>query len=84
MLAVAEMSGNLARPARTPDPGPDPLAVAAILLDGLDVVVVDVSPAPWRRRGCGRRSPDTGQKSGLETLAHWPSLMPTTRWHGAV
>ncbi|MGY2148830.1 hypothetical protein ACW9HM_05070 [Nocardia gipuzkoensis] len=52
LLAVAGMGGNLARLAHIPDPGQDPLAVAAVLLDGLDVVVLDVpgSAAPSRMR----------------------------------
>ncbi|MGW4715473.1 hypothetical protein [Nocardia sp. NPDC004260] len=77
MPAVAEMSGNLARLAHIPDPGSDPLAVAAILLDGLDVVVVDVSPAPRRRRGCRRCSPEsaaTTPSSSPSRYCHWFSV----------
>lgn len=52
LLAVAEMGGDLSRLAHIPDPGADPLAVAAVLLEGVDVVVLDVpgSAAPSRMR----------------------------------
>ncbi|WP_280303311.1 hypothetical protein [Nocardia abscessus] len=52
LLTFTEMSGDLARLAHIPHPGEDPLAVAAILLDGVDVVVLDVPGAapPSRMR----------------------------------
>ncbi|MBB3039678.1 hypothetical protein [Hoyosella altamirensis] len=40
LLAVAEMGGELRRIAVIPDPGPDPVEVAAVLLDGVDLVVL--------------------------------------------
>ncbi|MCW4352490.1 hypothetical protein ONR57_04140 [Hoyosella sp. YIM 151337] len=40
LLAVAEMGGDLRRVAVIPDPGPDPVEVAAVLLDGVDLVVL--------------------------------------------
>ncbi|WP_067473464.1 hypothetical protein [Nocardia amamiensis] len=44
LLSVVEMGGDLARLAHIPDlRGEDPLTVAAVLLDGVDVVVLDVA-----------------------------------------
>ncbi|WP_280187119.1 MULTISPECIES: hypothetical protein [Nocardia] len=44
LLAFAEMNGDLARLAHIPDlKGEDPLTIAAVLLDGVDVVVLDVT-----------------------------------------
>ncbi|MQY24317.1 hypothetical protein NRB20_74520 [Nocardia sp. RB20] len=40
LLAAVEMGADLGRLAVVPDPGPDPLEVASILLDGLDLVVL--------------------------------------------
>ncbi|MFD0366343.1 hypothetical protein ACFQZZ_33340 [Nocardia sp. GCM10030253] len=51
-LAFHEMGGRLDRLAHIPDPGPDPMAVAAVLLEGVPVVVLDMagSAAPSRAR----------------------------------
>ncbi|WP_199742806.1 hypothetical protein [Nocardia stercoris] len=40
LLAAAEMGAQLERLAVVPDPGPDPVEVAAVLLEGLDLVVL--------------------------------------------
>ncbi|MFC4374454.1 hypothetical protein ACFO5K_10100 [Nocardia halotolerans] len=40
LLAAAEMGAELSRLAVIPDPGSDPAEVAAVLLDGLDLVVL--------------------------------------------
>lgn len=40
LLAAAEMGGSLRRIAVIPDPGLDPVEVAAVLLDGVDLVVL--------------------------------------------
>ncbi|MFF2088815.1 hypothetical protein ACFVVM_33955 [Nocardia sp. NPDC058176] len=40
LLAAAEMGAQLSRLAVIADPGPDPAEVAAVLLDGLDLVVL--------------------------------------------
>ncbi len=40
LLAAVEMGADLSRIAVIPDPGPDPVEVAAILLDGLDLVML--------------------------------------------
>ncbi|WP_281917846.1 hypothetical protein [Nocardia sputorum] len=50
LLAVAEMGGDLSRLARIPNPGNDPLAVAAVLLEGVVVLDVPGSPTPSRMR----------------------------------
>ncbi|WP_216913536.1 hypothetical protein [Nocardia noduli] len=57
LLAFHEMGGDLERLAHIADPGPDPLAVTAILLDGLGVVVLDYpgTVAPSRARAVAAR-----------------------------
>lgn len=40
LLAAVEMGADLSRLAVIPDPGTDPLEVAAVLLDGMDLVVL--------------------------------------------
>lgn len=42
LLAAVEMGADLSRVAVIPDPGADPVEVAAVLLDGLDLVVLDL------------------------------------------
>ncbi len=49
LLALHEMGGRLDRLAHIADPGPDALAVVAVLLDGIDVIVLD-------HPGCGPAS----------------------------
>ncbi|GAB34498.1 hypothetical protein [Gordonia otitidis] len=53
LLSAAEMGADLARIATVPDPGVDPVEIASVLLDGMDLVVlglrgVDVAPARCR------------------------------------
>jgi len=43
LLAAAEMGANLNRLAVIPDPGTDPVEVAAVLIDGMDLVVLGLS-----------------------------------------
>ncbi len=43
LLAAAEMGADLSRVAVIPDPGTDPVEVVAVLLDGLDLVVLDLN-----------------------------------------
>jgi hypothetical protein len=53
LLAAVEMGADLSRIAVIPDPGPDPVEIAAVLLDGLDLVVVGlggISVPPSRSR----------------------------------
>lgn len=53
LLSATEMGADLARIATVPDPGVDPVEVASVLLDGMDLVVlglrgVDVPPSRSR------------------------------------
>ena len=41
LLAAVEMGADLTRQALVPDPGADPIEVAAVLLDGMDPVVLE-------------------------------------------
>ncbi|OBI27362.1 hypothetical protein A5709_05510 [Mycobacterium sp. E1386] len=50
LLAAAEMGADLSRVAVIPDPGTDPVEVAAVLVDGMDLVVLGLG---------GRRVPHT-------------------------
>ncbi len=50
LLAAAEMGADLSRVAVIPDPGTDPVEVAAVLVDGMDLVVLGLG---------GRRVPQT-------------------------
>src|SRR6202048_746967 len=40
LLAAVEMGADLSRLAGTPDPGTDPVEVAAVLMDGMDLIVL--------------------------------------------
>ncbi len=64
LLAAAEMGADLSRLAVIPDPGTDPVEVAAVLMDGMDLVVLGLAGrsvpatraravvARARQRGC--------------------------------
>jgi hypothetical protein len=64
LLAAAEMGADLSRMAMIPHPGNDPLEVAAVLMDGMDMVVLGLAGrsvptsraravvARARQRGC--------------------------------
>lgn len=59
LLAATEMGAELRRMAFVPDPGPDPVEVAAVLLDGMDLVVLGlggVSVPPSRARAVVARA----------------------------
>ncbi|MGY4710335.1 hypothetical protein ACXDF8_12390 [Mycolicibacterium sp. CBM1] len=43
LLAAAEMGADLSRFAVIPDPGTDPVEVAAVLMDGMDLVVLGLA-----------------------------------------
>ena len=43
LLAAAEMGADLSRIAMIPDPGPDPVEVAAVLTDGMDLVLLGMT-----------------------------------------
>lgn len=76
LLAALEMGADLSRLAVIPDPGADPVEVAAVLMDGLDLVVLGLggrSVSPTRARAVTARA---RQKSC--TL-----LVTGGDWHGA-
>lgn len=64
LLAAAEMGADLSRLAMIPNPGTDPVEVAAVLMDGMDLVVLGLAgrsvpmtraravTARARQRGC--------------------------------
>ena len=54
LLAAVEMGADLSRLAVIPDPGADPVEVAAVLMDGLDLVVLGWAAGRCRRPGRGR------------------------------
>nr|WP_255449991.1 hypothetical protein [Skermania sp. ID1734] len=63
LLAATEMGAQLRRIALIPEPGPDPVEVAAVLLDGLDLVVLDLGGgqvAPSRSRAVVARARSRG------------------------
>jgi hypothetical protein len=76
LLAAVEMGADLSRLAVIPDPGADPVEVAAVLMDGLDLVVLGLggrSVAPARARAVTARARQKGC-----TL-----LVVDGDWHGA-
>ena len=76
LLAAVEMGADLSRLAVIPDPGADPVEVAAVLMDGLDLVVLGLggrSVAPTRARAVTARARQKGC-----TL-----LVVDGDWHGA-
>ncbi|QDQ96708.1 hypothetical protein [Tomitella fengzijianii] len=63
LLAAVEMGADLARIALVPDPGADHVGVAAVLLDGMDLVVLDLAGAsvpPSRSRAVVARARSHG------------------------
>ena len=74
LAAAVEMGADLARIAVVPDPGIDPLEVASVLLDGMDLVVLNmrgVNAAPARCRVVGGRARQ--QSSSLLVVdGDWP------------
>lgn len=63
LLAAAEMGAHLGRLAVIPDPGPDPLEIASVLLDGLDLVVLGLggrAVPPSRTRVLAARARSKG------------------------
>ncbi|MBF6386664.1 hypothetical protein IU444_21290 [Nocardia farcinica] len=74
LLAAAEMGADLGRLAVIPDPGPDPVEVAAVLLDGLDLVVLGLRGAavpPARARVIAARARNKGATL-VVTDGRWP------------
>ncbi|RRQ26037.1 hypothetical protein DK926_19825 [Rhodococcus sp. Eu-32] len=76
LLAAAEMGAELHRLAVVPDPGEDPVEVAAILLDGLDLVVLGLggrSVPPSRARAVVARARSKGATL-LVTDGQWDGI----------
>lgn len=76
LLAAAEMGADLNRLAVVPDPGDDPVEVAAILLDGLDLVVLGLggrSVPPTRARAVVARARSKGA-SLMVADGHWDGV----------
>ncbi|WP_247596284.1 MULTISPECIES: hypothetical protein [unclassified Rhodococcus (in: high G+C Gram-positive bacteria)] len=76
LLAAVEMGAELRRLAVVPDPGEDPVEVAAILLDGLDLVVLGLggrSVPPSRARAVVARARSKGSTL-LVTDGHWDGV----------
>ncbi|MBS9534105.1 hypothetical protein KIH27_10965 [Mycobacterium sp. M1] len=63
LLAAVEMGADLSRVAVIPDPGNDPVEVAAVLMDGMDLVVLGLAGravAPTRVRAVTARARQRG------------------------
>ncbi|MGW0024378.1 hypothetical protein [Rhodococcus sp. NPDC003383] len=63
LLAAAEMGAQLQRVAVIPDPGPDPVEIAAVLLDGMDLVILGlggIAVPPSRTRAVTARARSKG------------------------
>lgn len=63
LLAAVEMGADLSRTALVPEPGTDPIGIAAVLLDGMDLVVLDLAGArvpPSRSRAVMARARSRG------------------------
>ncbi|MEU7634285.1 hypothetical protein AB0C34_30665 [Nocardia sp. NPDC049220] len=74
LLAAVEMGAQLRRLAVVADPGPDPVEVAAVLLDGLDLVVLGldgVAVPPARTRVIAARARNKGATLVVAD-GHWP------------
>jgi len=74
LLAAVEMGADLGRLALVPDPGVDPIEVAAVLMDGMDLVVLGLAGcvvAPGRARAVMARAQHRGCTL-LVTDGDWP------------
>lgn len=74
LLAAAEMGAELGRLAVIPEPGPDPVEIAAVLLDGIDLIVLGLRGAsvpPSRARVIAARARAKGATL-VVTDGHWP------------
>jgi hypothetical protein len=76
LLAAAEMGADLSRLAVIPDPGTDPVEVAAVLMDGMDVVVLGLG---------GRSVPLTRARAVVARARHKGCTLLVTDgdWQGA-
>jgi hypothetical protein len=76
LLAAVEMGADLSRLAVIPDPGTDPVEVAAVLMDGMDLVVL----------GLGGRSVPLTRARAVVARAHHKGctlLVTDGDWQGA-
>ena len=74
LLAAVEMGADLSRLAVIPDPGADPLEVATVLMDGMDLVLLALpgtSVPPGRARTMAARARHRGCTL-LVVDGHWP------------
>ncbi|MGD1111710.1 MAG: hypothetical protein ABR885_15845 [Mycobacterium sp.] len=76
LLAAVEMGADLSRLAVIPDPGTDPVEVAAVLVDGMDLVVLGLG---------GRRVPQTRARAVVARarLKGCTLLVTDGDWQGA-
>jgi hypothetical protein len=76
LLAAAEMGADLSRLAVIPDPGTDPVEVAAVLIDGMDLVVLGLG---------GRRVPPTRARAVVARARNKGCTLLVTDgdWQGA-
>ncbi|QNI05825.1 hypothetical protein GAN17_05590 [Mycobacterium kubicae] len=76
LLAAAEMGADLSRIAVIPDPGTDPVEVAAVLIDGMDLVVLGLG---------GRRVTHTRARAVVARARHKGCTLLVTDgdWEGA-
>ena len=76
LLAAAEMGADLSRLAVIPDPGNDPVEVAAVLIDGMDLVVLGLG---------GRRVTRTRARAVVARARHKGCTVLVTDgdWEGA-
>jgi hypothetical protein len=76
LLAAAEMGADLGRLAVIPDPGTDPVEVAAVLIDGMDLVVLGLG---------GRRVPQTRARAVVARARNKGCTLLVTDgdWQGA-
>ncbi|MEV0945908.1 hypothetical protein [Rhodococcus sp. NPDC049939] len=86
VLAAVEMGARLERLALIPDPGADPVEIAAVLLDGMDLVVLGLggtSVAPSRARAVVARARSKGSTL-VVTDGHWDGaeMRLNARVHG--
>ena len=76
LLAAVEMGADLSRIAVIPEPGTDPVEVAAVLMDGMDLVVL----------GLGGRSVPATRARAVVARARQKGctlLVTNGNWHGA-
>ncbi|OBG20121.1 hypothetical protein [Mycobacterium sp. 852002-51057_SCH5723018] len=76
LLAAVEMGADLSRLAVIPDPGTDPVEVAAVLIDGMDLVVLGLG---------GRRVPPTRARAVVARARNKGCTLLVTDgdWQGA-